>query len=173
MHIKPLFLLFLLLLTLSTHARERIALVIGNSDYQISPLDNSINDARDIASTLKGLDFKVTLVEDANQQTMDEAIASFGEKLNKDTVGLFYYSGHAIQYNGSNYMIPIGAMSKVKKSSHLKYETVPSGKVLDELEQSQSKLNFVFLDACRNSPFRGFSRGISPGLVKTESSKVR
>ena len=40
------------------------------------------------------------------------------------------------------------------------------------MEQSQGELNFVFLDACRNSPFRGFSRGISPGLVKSEAKGV-
>ena len=160
----------MLLVSIEAHTQERIALVIGNADYQISPLNNSINDARDMASTLKELDFKVTLIENANQMIMGESIAEFGERLNKDTVGLFYYSGHAVSYKGANYLVPVGA--NVNKASHLVYKAINSGLILDELEQSQGELNFVFLDACRNSPFRGFSRGISPGLVKSEAKGV-
>ena len=160
----------MLLVSIEAHTQERIALVIGNADYQISPLNNSINDARDMASTLKELDFKVTLVENANQMIMGESIAEFGERLNKETVGLFYYSGHAVSYKGVNYLVPINA--NINKASHLVYKAINSGLILDELEQSQGELNFVFLDACRNSPFRGFSRGISPGLVKSEAKGV-
>jgi hypothetical protein len=42
--------------------------------------------------------------------------------------------------------------------------------ILDEFEQSKSQLNFLFLDACRNSP-KSFSRGINSGLAKAESAK--
>jgi hypothetical protein len=160
----------MLFISIEAHTQERIALVIGNADYQISPLNNPINDARDMASALKELDFKVTLVENANQLIMGESIAKFGERLNKDTVGLFYYSGHAVSYKGANYLVPINA--NINKASHLVYKAINSGLILDELEQSQGELNFVFLDACRNSPFRGFSRGISSGLVKSEAKGV-
>lgn len=58
---KNLFTIAFLFLSLNTFAQERIALVIGNGDYQISALKNALNDAQDIASALKELDFKVTL----------------------------------------------------------------------------------------------------------------
>ena len=70
----------ILLVSIAIHAQERIALVIGNADYQTSPLNNSVNDAQDIASTLKELDFKVTLVTDGNKQAM-----AIGTKVNSRT----------------------------------------------------------------------------------------
>ena len=106
---KKLFTLALLTLSLSVFAQDRIALVIGNADYQISPLNNAINDAEDIAAALSNLNFDVTLVKNANKREMKDAIYDFSEKLNKDTVGLFYYAGHAVQYHGENYLIPINA----------------------------------------------------------------
>jgi tol-pal system protein YbgF len=168
---RALLILIFSMVSLNGYAIDRIALVIGNADYQNSPLKNSVNDAEDIALSIKGLGFKVTLIKNASQEEMEESIAEFGKALSSNTVGLFYYSGHAVQYNGSNYLIPIGAMDKVKKASHLKYKTVQSSLILDEFEQSNSKLNFLFLDACRNSPFRGFNRGIESGLLKSNSAE--
>ena len=161
----------LLSLSLSIFAQERFALVIGNADYQISPLANALNDAQDIALALENLDFKVTLVENADRRTMREAIYNFGEKLNKDTVGLFYYSGHAVQYRGENYLIPINAISSIKKRRHLDDEAVKSRYVSTEMTARESQLNFIFLDACRNNPLPAESRGITQGLANSQNAE--
>ena len=134
--------------------------MIGNADYQVSALKNALNDAQDIASTLEELDFSVTLVQNANKREMKDAIYDFSEKLNKDTVGLFYYAGHAVQYHGENYLIPINALPEIKKIRHLEDEAVRAGIVSKEMELSQSKLNFIFLDACRDNPLPSDSRGV-------------
>ena len=52
----------LIVISLNAAAQERMALVIGNSDYSINPLSNTLNDAQDIAKSLEDLDFQVTLV---------------------------------------------------------------------------------------------------------------
>jgi len=161
----------LLSLSLSIFAQERFALVIGNADYQISPLANALNDAQDIALALENLDFKVTLVENADRRTMRDAIYNFGEKLNKDTVGLFYYSGHAVQYQGENYLIPINAISSIKKRRHLDDEAVKSRYVSTEMTARESQLNFIFLDACRNNPLPAESRGITQGLANSQNAE--
>ena len=160
---KKLLALALLILSLGAFAQERFALVIGNADYQISPLANALNDAQDIALALEDLDFKVTLVENADRRTMRDAIYNFGKKLNKDTVGLFYYSGHAVQYHGENYLIPINAMSSIKELRHLDDEAVKSRYASTEMSARESQLNFIFLDACRNNPLPAESRGITQG----------
>lgn len=81
-------------------AQERLALVVGNSDYgAVSPLDNPSHDARLIAETLEGLEFKVTLLLDSNQSEMKRGISQFGRDLRKagsDATGLFYYAGHGV-----------------------------------------------------------------------------
>jgi uncharacterized caspase-like protein len=98
------------IVSLSVFAKERVALVIGNGSYQVDPLSNPVNDARDMANMLGKLGFNVTLKMDADQMTMESAIEAFGEKLNKNTVGLFYFSGHGAQYAGENYLIPVNSI---------------------------------------------------------------
>jgi len=156
-HKQVLFVLLLLVVTQS-YARDRIALVIGNANYDAQPLANPVNDARDIAEKLHKLNFDVTFISDANQQQMELSIQTFGKKLHPDSVGLFYFSGHGVQYEGKNYLIPIGAMYRVSAPDHLRYKTVDVGYVLGVMKQSGSGLNIVFLDACRNNPFKSFSR---------------
>ena len=161
-------LLFLAVIALAFpgYARERIALVIGNSNYESSPLANPINDAKDISDKLRKLSFDVIFVANATQRQMETAIRSFGKKLHKDSVGLFYFSGHGVQYDGGNYLIPIGAMSQLSVPEHLRYKAVDAGYVLGVMKTSGSGLNMVFLDACRNNPFQSFSRSMGRGLVR-------
>ena len=72
------FIFFILfIITFNVLAIDRIALVIGNAKYQINPLKNPVNDAKDIAASLEELGFEVKLVEDANKTTIKEAIEKF------------------------------------------------------------------------------------------------
>ena len=171
MTLKHLLTLALLTLSLGAFAQDRIALVIGNSEYQVSPLKNALNDAEDIAQSLQELDFKVTLVKNASKRAMKDAIYEFSSKLGDDTVGLFYYAGHAVQYHGENYLIPINALSSIKELRHLEDEAVRSGIVSREMSVSQSQLNFIFLDACRDNPLPAESRGIVQGLAKSQNAE--
>ena len=91
----------LLALNLSA-AIERHALVIGNANYQSSPLRNPLNDARDMAAALEGLGFQVHSLLDADAGQMEQAILDFGDRLRAGGVGLFYYAGHGVQAQGSN-----------------------------------------------------------------------
>ena len=51
----------------TTDSGPRTALVIGNANYDSAPLKNPVNDARDIANSLRELDFDVTLLLDADR----------------------------------------------------------------------------------------------------------
>ena len=86
---------------------RRTGLVIGNANYSSAPLRNPVNDANDMANVLRKLGFRVTLKTNANQRAMEQSIRNFGKSLRSGDVGLFYYAGHAIQYRGRNYLIPI------------------------------------------------------------------
>ena len=100
---------------------------------------------------------------------METAIREFGKKLEKDSTGLFYYAGHGMQVDGTNYLIPIGA--HIESKAEVKYETVNTGLVLAQMEKARNGLNIVILDACRNNPFRTFSRSITPGLARMNAPK--
>lgn len=99
---------------LSARADERrIALVIGNAHYQhVAQLDNPTNDARLIAATLGRLGFELVGGKpqlDLNRDRLQAVIRTFGEELGPNTVALFYYSGHGLQIDGTNYLVPVDA----------------------------------------------------------------
>ena len=141
----------------------RTALVIGNARYTTAPLRNPVNDARAISSTLKELGFQVTLLEDAGQKKMKRAIDKFGRTIRDGGVGLFYFSGHGMQVDGRNYLIPVDA--EVDAEADVEYEAVEAGRVLAKMKTANNGMNLVFLDACRNNPFARSFRSASKGLA--------
>jgi hypothetical protein len=145
----------------------RQALVIGNGSYAASPLKNPVNDAADLAAALKMSGFKVTLLKDADQRQMEEAIIRFGKRLRKGGTGLFYYAGHGIQYRGRNYLIPLKA--RIESESDVKYEAVDAGRVLGKMEDAGNAINIVILDACRNNPFARSFRSATQGLARMDA----
>ncbi|MCX5819011.1 MAG: caspase family protein [Deltaproteobacteria bacterium] len=142
---------------------KRTALVIGNGSYDVGPLKNPVNDATDIAATLKRLSFSVTLKSNARLQEMEEAIRDFGRKLKQGGAGLFFYAGHGIQINGRNYLIPIGA--RIEKETDAKYQAIDAEMVLDEMGNAGNPLNIVILDACRDNPLGRSLRNAGRGLA--------
>jgi len=146
---------------------KRLALVIGNSDYESSPLKNPVNDASDMGKMLSSLGFEVIARLNANQKQMEDAIRLFQGKLTKDSMGLFFFAGHGMQVAGVNYLIPIGA--KISQESDIKYESVDAGRVLDAMHNAGNPLNIVILDACRDNPFARSYRSSSKGLARMDA----
>ena len=160
---------FLLLsLSAGVSASGRVALVIGNAGYREAPLKNPVNDARAMAMALRHLGFKVIAVEEANHKQMQAAVLQFAEQLGAGDTGLFYYAGHGIQVDGSNYLIPLGAQLKSEISA--RFEAIEVGDILDVMERAGNQLNFVILDACRNNPFERTLRGQSRGLAAIDAA---
>ena len=149
---------------------ERYALVIGNGAYEnIDPLRNPPNDVRLVSQALTGTGFKVTTLIDADLESMDEAVNQFAVDLDnagENTVGIFYYAGHAVGYQGENWLIPVGA--DIRQATHLKYRTLSANVVLGLMEEARNATDIVIFDSCRNNPFRGFSlsgtRSLGQGL---------
>lgn len=136
-------------------AEKRIALVVGNSAYQnITRLDNPRNDATLMAGTLSGLGF--TLIGgraqlDLEKAALDIAVQNFGRQIQGADVALFYYAGHGVQVNGSNYLVPVGA--NPTREADVDFQMVDINLVLRQMQGSGTRLNMVILDACRNNPF--------------------
>lgn len=138
-------------------AASRIALVVGNSDYQsVGKLANPANDARLVAETFQRLGF--TLVGgaaqlDLDKSRFDQVIQTFSKQLLGAEVAVFYYAGHGIQVRGTNYLVPISA--NPAREADVDFMMVDVGLVLRQMEAAGTKLNIVILDACRNNPFGG------------------
>jgi len=90
-------------------APQHRALVIGNAAYPEQPLRNPLNDATDMAETLRRFGFVVTLLRDADKPTMERAVDDFTTGVPPGSVGLFFFSGHGAQIAGQNYLLPLGA----------------------------------------------------------------
>lgn len=145
-------------------AETRRALVIGNAAYPEAELRNPFNDARAIAAALGRLGFAVALHADADKAAMEDAIGAFGRALDPDTVALVYYSGHGVQLDGRNYLLPVDA--RISAPGDVRLEAIDADLVLDQMARGRSRLNILILDACRNNPFeRRFRSGGGGGLA--------
>lgn len=77
---------------------KRLTLVIGNSAYKGNPLPNAHNDALDMATQLRTLNFEVILKGNLNKEEIENAIADFTRKLKNYSVDLFYFADYVWFY---------------------------------------------------------------------------
>jgi uncharacterized caspase-like protein len=148
---------------------RRIALVIGNASYSSVPkLINPTNDAREVTRALQATGFEVIRLENADLRQMQDAVRSFGNRLGKNDVGLFYFSGHGVQVKGKNYLIPV--RENIKQSFEVPSGAIDADLVLATMENAKNNLNIMILDACR-SPFPGEARSLSRGLATLDAAK--
>ncbi len=151
-------------------APKRVALVIGNGAYKEGgTLKNPVNDARAMAATLKQLGFHVVARENATKQQMERAVGEFGDLLNAGSVALFYFAGHGMQVNGRNFLVPVDAT--ITSESRARLEALDVDLVLDQMAASNSDMNLLVLDACRNNPFERRFRSRAGGLAQINAPK--
>jgi uncharacterized caspase-like protein len=145
---------------------QRVALVIGNSNYQNAPqLANPDNDAQSMAQLLNSAGFEVISATDLTQNDMLRVVQDFSAKVasrGPNTVAMVYYAGHGVQLAGENYLVPVDA--KVSSPTELVNNSVRLVDVMSTLETIPSRMRIVILDACRNNPFptvNDASRGLA------------
>ena len=145
-----LFCLWIPLTVSPARAETRVALVIGNSAYEhTARLANPRNDAVAMASTLRRLGFEVVDGYDLGIEGLRELLAGFGRKASRADVATVFYAGHALQVNGTNYILPVDA--RLNREQDLNWQAIPLNFILDELSGVR-KLKMVLLDACRDNP---------------------
>ena len=159
-------------------AEKRVALVIGNGDYQnVTKLPNPANDARAIAALLQSAGFEVISGVDLKRDEMVSRIGQFGDSVRAGAeAAVVFYAGHGVQIAGKNYLIPIDA--DLHSAYDVKVRTVDADDIVDNA--SDAKVKLVLLDACRDNPFaeqlaRGDakSRGVAgnSGLAAMQSAE--
>lgn len=153
-------------------AEGRVALVIGNSDYEyVSYLPNAVNDARDVAHALKELGFDVIEGFDLTRSEVLRKAQEMQKRLQPDDVAIFYFSGHGVQIGSENFIIPVDANGDTAQA--VSNISISLQAVLSEMEQRADR-NIIILDACRNNPFeiRDVARSIGgerQGLAKVDA----
>jgi hypothetical protein len=154
-------------------AENKVALVIGNGVYKDKNLNlkNPVNDAKDMKAALEKVGFKVIYMENATFDQMDSVREEFKKSLDSESLTLFYYSGHGVQADGINYLIPSDA--KIPSKADLKRRAYDLGYFLEDMGEIPNRANIIILDACRNNPFKTIRTiGNSKGLTApTETPK--
>ena len=134
----------------------RLALLIGNQTYAsaVGPLKNPKQDVALVATSLKALGFKVTVLNDADYRAMDVALKRYVAELRRagaGALGFFYYSGHgaANADTQTNYLIPVDVTSAEDET--VWYQSFQQNQIIDLLsKQAANATQFVVFDACRN-----------------------
>ncbi|MDO6731708.1 caspase family protein [Marinovum sp. 2_MG-2023] len=169
-------LIALIFWALPVWAENRIALVIGNSDYaRIGKLANATHDARLISDSLRATGFDVTVLTDLDEDAMGLALDRFAEDAQSADVAAVYFAGHGVQYQRVNYLMPVDA--NLRSAAAIPRE----GLSLDQIMQALTPVpvSLIFLDACRNNPFaeqllaqaraEGRSAAVSRGLAVVQA----
>src|SRR4051812_20223854 len=169
--------LVLLGLAVPAAAEKRVALVIGNGGYKnATRLVNPGNDAADVSAALKRVGFETIVGLDLDKAGMEDATIRFARAAREADVAIFYYSGHAMQFGGVNYLMPIDA--KLDDEADLRRFTRVDD-ILSDLQQAKN-LRILVLDSCRDNPLAeklrrsiGQTRGasVSRGLSKMEAPR--
>ena len=157
-------------------AAERVALVVGNADYNeaVAKLRNPVNDATAVAAALRRLGFEVIEGTDLNEEAFYDKIGAFEDAMGSANVALFFYAGHGLQVDGRNYLAPVDL--RLERKQDLRRHAIELEAVLEVM---RSETNLVILDACRNNPLAGelarslgLSRAAvaSRGLARVESA---
>jgi uncharacterized caspase-like protein len=130
----------------------RYALVIGNSSYEVSPLNNPANDAKAIGAELKAAGFEITVKLDVGRDAMLNAIDAYTRTLaSGNVVGLFYFAGHGTQLAWRNYLLPVDAV--IRTLDDVPARGVALNTLLQGLTRAKNPMNVIVLDACRDNPF--------------------
>jgi len=153
-------------------AEGRVALIIGNSDYEHAPtLGNPANDTADFAAALERLGFEVERVSDQTYSDMRNSLRDFRSRASGSDIAVVYYAGHGIEVDNQNYLVPTDAV--LQSDGEVEYESIPLDLVLRTVESAR-QLRLVIIDACRDNPFaakmkrQGASRSIGRGLARVE-----
>lgn len=151
-------------------ASEKVALVIGNSQYKhVSVLPNAAQDAFDVAQVLDGLGFRVMQGTDLTRAEILRLAQKVRRSLGPDDIALFYFAGHAIQIGAENFIVPVDASGQDEQA--IRQSSVMLQTVLSEME-SRADRNIIILDACRNNPFDIPASGRSIGSPTRGLAKV-
>jgi hypothetical protein len=155
---------------LSSHAalaENRVALVIGQSNYRsVVALPNPANDAKAMSQMLGDAGFEVLSAADLSQSEMREKVSDFAATVaakGPDTVALVFYAGHGLQIDGENFLIPVDI--DPKREADIPLQAVRLNDILNTLTSVPSKMRILLLDSCRNNPFPAINQSAGHGLA--------
>ena len=138
------------------YAEKRVALVIGNNDYEYVPkLARAVNDANAMGETLKQLGFSVTVAENQDRRQFSEAMLAFGKMIEPGDTAFFFYAGHGFEIAGQNYLLPTDIPAATEGQEELvRDSSILADSIVEWLQDKHVRTSILVFDACRNNPFQ-------------------
>lgn len=149
--------------------QARVALVIANGAYAEAPIEDAVAGARQVADLLRQGGFKMFYLENARRDEIQQGLAGFARALERGAQGLVYYAGHAVQYQGRNYLVSVD--SWITGPADLRREAIDLDLLLDPLIVARTPGSVVILDASRANPWQGKLAGNVRGLAEPEQMR--
>jgi hypothetical protein len=148
--------------------QKKIALVIGNNDYNyLTSLKNAINDAELIDNTLREIGFKTILNRNvASAQDFHNILRDFIKQATEYDIRLIYYSGHAVQKEDENFLIPTSYKPEEGDCIDDDFNLYAIKRILKAYSMNTNGANIFVLDACRDNPCLNRSIGNNQGLAR-------
>ena len=124
-------------------AENRIALVIGNSNYAaVAALPNPANDAKAMATFLTSAGFEVVQAPDLTQSDLRRTIGNFARSAaakGPDTVVLVFYAGHGLQVDGENFLVPVDA--QIEREADVPLQAMRLADVMNALSTDPQQIH--------------------------------
>jgi cell division septation protein DedD len=170
------FSILLAVMVQQAEAAKKIAFVIGINDYkEIPKLEKAVGDAQAIAQTLSGLGYSVTTALDMDRRGLNLALSKFYASIEPGDTVLVHYSGHGIQIENDNYLLPADVPAPDDGNVELlKSESLRLLTLVDTLGEKGAGARILIIDACRDNPFAaGGKRSIggTRGLANVATAK--
>ena len=148
---------------------EKRALLIGNAEYEgTARLMNTIPDVRALEGALRDLEFnEVTREENLSRREMMAAVRRFAVGLDAGDLAFFYFSGHGVQVETVNYLLPADYDPETQRAE-VGYTAIAVKRVQAILKETGARVRVLLLDACRNNPYEGGRSGFA-GLAPMDA----
>ena len=137
----------------------KLAFVVGMDQYrQIKPLHNAAADAQTMADTLQRLGYSVVHTSNRDQRSLKDDLRKFVGRVQPGDEVVVFYSGHGVQIDGRNYLLPIDV--RADEPSQVRDDAVALSSLLNDLRRAKPRLTVAIIDACRDNPFEGSGKAI-------------
>ncbi|WP_448189745.1 caspase family protein [Azospirillum sp. sgz301742] len=134
---------------LAQAAERRVALVIGNAQYQRGgALPAVAANAAAVAEALRTAGFDVTVASNQEHRGLVAALSHFATKAKGAELGVVYYSGLALSLGGKSFVVPVDA--KLASEYDVVIDTVELDQLLQQMQSPQRGV--VLLDAVTPNP---------------------
>src|SRR6516165_3619043 len=152
-------------------AERRVALIIGNSNYQNAPiLPNPERDARGIADMFQKAGYEiVTTAFNVGNLDFKSTIRKFEDTVTDADIAVIYYAGYGLNIHGTNYLIPIDA--KLASDRDANNETITLEQLVESVHGAKL-LWVIIIDACRDSPFARIMKAERMGLGAVQPNSI-